>query len=175
MQTIAILLAILVLVAIVVAATVRRRRHPIRYELQRALLTRSEIAFYRALFAGVGGLYLIAPKVRVADVLKAPRDKNRRAAASAFNRISQKHFDFVLCDPQTFTVLAAIELDDRSHESPDRRARDAMLDRAANDAGLALLRFKARASYTVDEIQKTFAALSDESEFSDVIRHVAKL
>ena len=39
---------------------------------------------------------------------------------AAFNRISSKVLDFVLCDPNNLAIIAAIELDDSSHKRNDR-------------------------------------------------------
>jgi len=40
------------------------------------------------------------------------------------NRINRMSYDFVICD-KAATVIAAIELDDKSHEREDRRESDA--------------------------------------------------
>lgn len=65
----------------------------------------------------------------------------------AFNRISAKHLDFILCDPQSCAVKLAIELDDASHDSAKRQARDTFLDAACQSAGLPLLRIRAARGY----------------------------
>jgi len=43
--------------------------------------------------------YLVFPKVRLLDLC---RDLDGWNDTAAFNHVSQKHVDFVLCDPQTF-------------------------------------------------------------------------
>ena len=53
----------------------------------------------------------------------------------------------VLCDPRTTAVLAVIELDDRSHDRPERRRRDEFLNAAFAAAKVSLLRFNAAARY----------------------------
>ena len=40
------------------------------------------------------------------------------------NRIHAKHIDFVLCDPGNLQPILCIELDDPSHNRPDRIERD---------------------------------------------------
>jgi len=127
------------------------------YELRAGLLTPGERAFYRALLASVGSEYLVATKVRVADVLK-PTGTNRRNALCALNRIAQKHFDFVLCDPSTLEFKAAVELDDKSHRRRKRVERDAFLNDATASAGLTLYRFQAKSTYTVAEIRDAIFA-----------------
>ena len=63
---------------------------------------------------------------------------------SWFNRISAMSVDFVVCAKDS-SVLAVIELDDVSHERPDRMAADAKKDKALADAGLRIIRFQAKA------------------------------
>ncbi|MGI5917257.1 MAG: DUF2726 domain-containing protein [Anaerolineae bacterium] len=72
------------------------------------------------------------------------KSKDRRRALAYNNRIDRKHVDFLLCDPQTMAPLLGIELDDSSHRRPDRRARDELVDRIFESAGLPLLRVPAR-------------------------------
>ena len=57
------------------------------------------------------------------------------------NKINRSHIDFVLCDPQTMRPLAAVELDDKSHDSEKARQRDETKDKACQAAGLKLIRF----------------------------------
>ena len=47
---------------------------------------------------------------------------DRGIAAALHNKIDRKSIDFVLCDPNTYKVQLAIELDDRSHDH--RQDRD---------------------------------------------------
>jgi hypothetical protein len=52
-------------------------------------------------------------------------------------------YDFVICD-KAATVIATIELDDKSHESEHRRDSDAKKSKATTDARLRLLRWHVR-------------------------------
>ena len=73
---------------------------------------------------------------------------------TAFNQISAKHFDYVLCSATSLEVLAVIELDDKSHNKPSRSKRDEFISEACHGADLPLIRFPAKASYTVDGVRK---------------------
>lgn len=156
------LLAIIVLAAIVaIALRLRfRRPHPGTYEVRPALLTPAESVFYQALLAAVSNRYVVAPKVRVADVLTPPAAADRSTRTSLLNKISQKHFDFVLCEPQTFAFVAAIELDDKSHDRRPRVMRDKFLNEVAAAAQLQLHRIKARSLYTVAELRTLIPVLA---------------
>lgn len=60
-----------------------------------------------------------------------------------FNRIAQLSLDFVICR-QDFSVVAAVELDDRSHDRAKQRARDAKKDAVMKAINVRLVRFDAR-------------------------------
>lgn len=53
--------------------------------------------------------YRIFGKVRVADILSQQTALDRTNWLIAFNKISAKHFDYVLCCQDTLEVIAAIE------------------------------------------------------------------
>ncbi|PSN76757.1 hypothetical protein C8B47_25650 [filamentous cyanobacterium CCP4] len=126
------------------------------YSRQKFLFTRAELSFYRALQAATTEHYQVLGKVRVADVLK-PQTETRGDWQRAFNKISAKHFDFVLCNRDSLSVLAAVELDDSSHQRSDRIKRDDFLNQAVKSAGLPLIRFPVQSSYDRDAIQHHIA------------------
>jgi hypothetical protein len=114
------------------------------YRLTQSLLTASEATFYVALLAAAGGRYVVWPKVRVADLCQG---LDRWADMAAFDRVSSKHVDFVLCDATTFRPVLAVELDDRSHRRADGRNRDALVDQIFRTIGLTVYRQWVRRSY----------------------------
>ena len=123
------------------------------YGPQRALVTPAERSFLGVLEGATGATHRIFGKVRLADVIKVNAGLARSARQAAFNRISNKHLDFVLCDPTDLTVVAAIELDDKSHESASRKQRDSFLDAALGAAGIPVHHFSAKHSYSVNEVR----------------------
>lgn len=133
----------------------RRRRESLPYEGRGTLLTKGEAAFFGPLQEAVGAEFQIMCKVRVADVLTCSDADWRRGFGGA---ISQKHLDFVLCEPRTTRIILAVELDDRSHEAPHRQRRDRFLNDTLKAAGMRLLRIKARAQYSTDIIRKLVSA-----------------
>ena len=114
------------------------------YKLTQSLLTASEAAFYSALLLAAGRRYVVFAKVRLADLCQ---DLDRWADIRAFNKVSSKHVDFVLCDATTFQPVLAVELDDRSHLRADRRSRDAFVDGIFRTMGLGVYRQWVRHSY----------------------------
>ena len=95
--------------------------------VRRDLLTTNEFPFYQLLepLCRKHG-WLLLVKMRLADILAvAPGEKDYMAY---FNKIKAKHTDFVLCDPDTLEVLCGVELDDPSHDRPERIERDEFVD-----------------------------------------------
>jgi hypothetical protein len=121
------------------------------YIKRAGLLTPAEVAFYKVLVAAVGGRYVVMAQVSLAGILEVDRAKvtggGRQGFQAAFNRISRKTVDFVLCEPGTMRIVAAVELDDRSHERAERKERDGFVEAAMKAAGLPLMRVKAAGSY----------------------------
>jgi len=129
------------------------------YRRKPYLLSKAERSFYGVLAQAVGDKALIFSKVRVADVLAPQKGLNRANWQRAFNQISAKHVDFLLCDPQECAVKLAIELDDASHGSAKRQKRDAFLEQACESSGLPLLRIKAARGYGVADIRQQVEAI----------------
>lgn len=85
--------------------------------------------------------------MRVADVIRPKTGQH----ITAFRQISQKHLDFVIAAAD-WTIVAAVELNDKSHERSDRRARDALLQRAFTQAGVSLHFLPVKARYHPQEL-----------------------
>ncbi|MES9901851.1 MAG: DUF2726 domain-containing protein [Sedimenticola sp.] len=136
----------------VVSEAVVSENYP--YDKHSTLFSAAERSFYGVLCQAAEGKAVVFGKVRVGDVLKTKKGLNASERQKAFNRISAKHFDFVLCKPDDLSVMAAVELDDSSHDSKKRMERDEFLEGASEAAQLKLHRFKARNSYIIDEVRK---------------------
>jgi very-short-patch-repair endonuclease len=85
--------------------------------------------------------HIVLAQVQLSRALGVKRGANFH---SWNNRINRMSFDFLVCAKDS-TVLAAIELDDRTHESPSRVLADAKKDKATAAAGIPLLRWKVKA------------------------------
>ena len=88
-------------------------------------------------------IYLVA-KVRLADLCKPDNPKN----IVGFNKIARKHVDFVLIEQSSSKVVAAIELDDKSHQKRDNIRRDKDKNYALASAGIKLFRVKTAKNYS---------------------------
>lgn len=93
---------------------------------------------------------LICPKVRLADVITCYPD-----AWKEFGwKIGSKHVDFVLVDERTTEICLVVELDDKTHEQPERKERDQFVDQALTAAEVPILHVKAAARYEPPELRK---------------------
>ena len=132
------------------------------------LLTPAELSFYGVLTQAVGEDWRVFSKVRLADVITPEKGLSRSRWQSAFNAISSKHLDFLLCDPADCSPSLAVELDDKSHQRRSRQKRDRLVDDACQSAGLPLLRIKAARTYVVADLRRQIedALTPTESEES---------
>jgi hypothetical protein len=121
------------------------------YEKVGSLLTAAERSFYGALCQGLDSRYQIFAKVRLSDLIGVPGGTPR--ALWHWNKINQKHVDFVLCTANDLTPQLVIELDDSSHARRDRRERDVVVDAALTAAGLPILRVQAQRTYAPAELR----------------------
>ena len=142
---------VLGLLAVLLRLFVPRREAAYR---QREFLSPAERSFLGVLSQAAGDDWRVFAKVRIADVLTPAKGMSRSRWQSAFNAISAKHFDFLLCDPADCVPKLAVELDDQSHEKPSRRRRDRLVEAACGSAGLPLLRVKAARAYQIFEIRE---------------------
>jgi very-short-patch-repair endonuclease len=84
--------------------------------------------------------HIVLAQVQVSRVLGVKKGANFHEWNNRINRLS---YDFVVCGKDS-TMVAAVELDDKTHESDDRASTDAKKNKASADAGLRLLRWHVR-------------------------------
>jgi hypothetical protein len=123
---------------------------PPPYRLRDNLLSPAEISFYHVLKLAVADQVVVLAKIRLADLFYVARPNENRSFPG---RIAQRHVDFLLCRPDTMRPIIGIELDDRSHQRPDRQARDAFVDQVFAAAELPLVHIVARRDYNTREIE----------------------
>ncbi|MDQ2809812.1 MAG: DUF2726 domain-containing protein [Chloroflexota bacterium] len=126
-------------------------------QVQTNFISRDEREFFRVLSQAVAARYVIFSKVGLGSLFDVPR----LAGATDWKtrgQFSQKHVDFLLCDPNTLKPILGIELDDRSHRRPESRARDKIKDDVFRFAKLPLLRIDTQHTFVVEDIAARIAA-----------------
>jgi len=150
-----ILLLLFIIVSLVLALFKKKAgKGPVDfpYRSKEVLCSPAERSFMGALDKIVGERYRIFAKVRLADIIHVQRGLSASARQSAFNRISRKHLDFVICDSRDLSIVGAVELDDKSHRKTGRQERDQFLDKALEAAGVPIFRVKAKSTYSIKEV-----------------------
>lgn len=112
-------------------------------------LTQPEQVLYHRLVKALPE-HIVLAQVQVSRVLSVKKGSNFNEWNNRINRLS---YDFVVCSKDS-TVLAAIELDDKSHEPNRRMATDEKKNKATADAGLLLIRWNVKALPDESAIQR---------------------
>ncbi len=128
------------------------------YQAAGPLFSPAERSFLGVLDSAVGHGFRVFGKVRVADVAALRPGLDNAARQGALNRISAKHFDFVVCRTGDLAVVAAVELNDKSHASLRAQARDDLLVNVCRVINLPLIVVAAKSSYMIPELQAQFLA-----------------
>jgi very-short-patch-repair endonuclease len=119
------------------------------------LLTEAEQVLYRRLQEALPS-HIVFAQVQLLQVV---RFKGRTRELSVMNRISQLSLDFLVVTSDT-RVVAAIELDDSSHDRAERKASDARKTHALKSAGIPLLRWSVRKAPDAEAIRLAIASAS---------------
>lgn len=105
------------------------------------LLTKNEWYFYKKIkpICEKYNLHIIS-KVRLADIVDVKSNLNKSEQQIYFNKIQNKHVDFILCNPENLAIVALIELDDSSHKNQNRIERDEFLNNLCEKVDYKLIR-----------------------------------
>ncbi len=134
-----------------------QEKHPLGnvvypYRLTQCIFSPKEGYFYRDVrpIADKLGL-LVFTKMRLADLLYIP--KGTAEYQKWFNRIKAKHIDFIFVDRE-MQIKLLVEVDDPTHNKPDRQARDEEVDEIFRQQGLEVLHLRAWGKqYGADDLE----------------------
>ncbi|GBQ15323.1 DUF2726 domain-containing protein [Komagataeibacter rhaeticus] len=102
------------------------------------LLSAWECRVLRSLTGQVPPGVLVCPQVRLADFI-VPRGPDADANRRAFYKIASKSVDFLIIREGDGHVLLGVELDDSTHDLPERQYRDGLVNAAFAQVGIPLL------------------------------------
>ena len=126
------------------------------FYLRQFLLTQDESRFYKQLRIAAGKYFLVHAKVRVEDVISVRKGLPTKEWMRARGYVKSRHFDFVLITAAG-EIFCAIELDDSTHDRPDRQRADEIKNELAATVGLKLLRFESGRDYSPEFIASQIA------------------
>ena len=115
-------------------------------------LTQPEQVLYHRLVAALPECIVLA-QVQLSRVLGVKKGFNFNEWNNRINRMS---VDFVVCLKDS-TIVAAVELDDKTHEKASRVEADAKKGKALSAAGVALVRWQVSALPDENAIRQAFA------------------
>ena len=109
------------------------------YKAKQYLFSRSEHEFLKTLHEQIDtSRYSIFPKVRLADFVEVTA--KGKEYQGYWNKISSKHIDFLVWDVQENSIVLAIELDGKSHNSQKMQERDEFVNNLYERVGIKLER-----------------------------------
>lgn len=121
-----------------------------QYKRRNFFMTRAEHEFFDALLQSVGQEYHIFAQVHLPTLIdNKVVGQNWKAS---FRHVSGKSVDFVLCDKAYLSPKLAIEVDDKTHERPERQERDREVERILKEAGVPLLRVGNHGNFNATEL-----------------------
>nr|MBI3612458.1 DUF2726 domain-containing protein [Nitrospirota bacterium] len=126
------------------------------------LLSEAEAAFYNLLRLAVQDQFLVFAQVPVWCLVNI-HTQDRRARSTFLNQVALKRVDFALVHPGSLSVVKVIELRDAAPPSPQRQARDRLLDAVCGNAGIELIRLDGWETYTVPALTVHLGLEPEES------------
>ncbi|HEX3028252.1 MAG TPA: DUF2726 domain-containing protein, partial [Clostridia bacterium] len=117
------------------------------YKVSDSIMSDTERSFYHTLTLTIGDKYTICSKVGLKDIFFIGKGIGQDYM-KYFGKISQKHVDFLLCDPNSMKPLCGIELDDVSHTGKKNYERDLFVEKVYRDASFPLVRISSKSGYS---------------------------
>lgn len=123
------------------------------YHVRDDFLSPAELNFYWVLNRAVSDWAIVFTKVSLGDLFFA-QTGDRGENQAYRNKIDRKHVDFLLCDSQTVKPILGIELDDKSHQKPDRQVRDVFVNGVFAAANLPLVHVPVKPAYSTEKLNQ---------------------
>ncbi len=99
-----------------------------------------EAQFYRVLHDMFGRSYEIFPQIHLSALFDYP-DGMHGSRNRQLDLINKWSVDYLICDSKSLQPIVAIELDDYTHDFPERRWRDREVERIFREGKIPLVRF----------------------------------
>jgi len=110
------------------------------YSRKESVMTNAEWRFFERLNSVAAGKYHVFPQIHLSSLLK--NETRGKYYKLSYQRINRRSVDFILCDIETRRPVYSVELDDWSHDSAKRKARDSIVEGMLAQGGIPLVRFR---------------------------------
>lgn len=147
-----VLLVVLIVAVSIVASHFMDTSNPYPFKKKTQLLTSIERGFLALLEKSIGNDFKIINRVKLTDIIDIKDTVNGKAKRSALLKASSKYIDYVLCDPNTLRIIAAVDLVNHN-KGGHKSKQDWFVNGALEAAGIPHIRIKVKAGYQVDEIR----------------------
>jgi hypothetical protein len=147
-----VLLVLLIITVSLVASHFMDNSNPYPFKKKTQLLTSVERGFLALLEKSVGDDFRIVNRVKLNDIIDIKSTVSEKAKRAALLKTSAKYVDYVLCDPNTFRIVAAVDLVNHG-KGGHKSKQDWFVNGALEAAGIPHIRIKVKAGYKVEEIR----------------------
>lgn len=128
-------------------------------------LTPTETMFYHRLIEAVPD-YIVLAQVQLSSFLKVDTSRTKWKDYSRwFNPIARQSVDYLICY-KDFSIIAAIELDDKSHNGVKSIERDTKKNKNLDTANVPLIRWHAEAMPEAETIRQVVLNYASESKIT---------
>lgn len=124
------------------------------YCKRRYAITLNELKFYKVLMEIAQELDLILfSQVSLYNIVEMKENLPKSIRYKFFNKIASKSIDFVFVDKESCRIKLCIELDDSTHNRPNRIKRDKFINDLFKDLEINLLRYPVYKVYYKETIK----------------------
>ena len=148
MEFVLLLILLLVVVVAMVASRFIDSGNPFPLQKKTTLFSPVERSFMQLLEQAVANDYKIVNRVKLADVMEPKNGLSTKTRASTMLKLNAKYLDFVLCDPNDFSVVAVLDLVNNTSKAGHKAVPDWFVNGALDAAGVPYLRMRIKAGYT---------------------------
>lgn len=148
-------MVLFVLIIVFGAGKTKTIENSYKYHAKNHVMTKREERFFRELCQIFEKQCYVIPQVHLSALLE--HKVKGQSWKGAFAHIHQKSVDYVLLRKKDLSVLCAVELDDITHMTNDRKNRDTEVERIFKDAGIPLVRLDRPEKMSKQEIVDCFA------------------
>lgn len=154
MEIILVLLSVLAVIIAVIANRFVDNSNPYPFTRKQSLYSPVERSFLKLLETAVGDEYKIMPRVKLMDLVETKGGAQSRAKRAALLKANAKAIDFVLCNKDTMTAVAAVDLVNNATKEGHKSKNDWFVTGALEAAGLPHIRIKIRTGYKAEEVRQ---------------------